>query len=259
MIFQAGFSTAETVTNLSGRGVGMDVLNSAMKELRGRISISSQRGQGSTVVLAIPQTLAFLDSLVMRVGARLYATPIDVVAEIFRPGTEQITRVSAADGAEMVRVRDALIPICRLQTYYGEPASDMTPLEKLIIVVFNTSAGQIGLPDRRDFRPAAGGDETSARTIAEDPRQLRLRPSGLGRRRHRDRLRTARRKTAGVMAELALVEKFGDLGLRAHPLVAERAMRHSLRRKEEGAAGPAIGPCARTFQHRQSRRSRRST
>ena len=153
VILQPGFSTAETVTNLSGRGVGMDVLNSAMKELRGRISISSQRGKGSTVVLAIPQTLAFLDSLVMRVGARLYATPIDVVAEIFRPGTEQITRVSAADGAEMVRVRDALIPICRLQTYYGEPASAMTPLEKLIIVVFNTSAGQIGLPIDEIFDP----------------------------------------------------------------------------------------------------------
>ena len=75
VIFQPGFSTAETVTNLSGRGVGMDVLNTAMKELRGRISIDSQRGRGSKVVLAIPLTLAFLDSLVMRVGARLYATP----------------------------------------------------------------------------------------------------------------------------------------------------------------------------------------
>jgi len=145
-ILQAGFSTAETVTNLSGRGVGMDVLNNTMKELRGRISISSRWGQGSTVVLAIPQTLAFLDSLVMRVGARLYATPIDVVAEIFQPGTEQITRVSAAGGAEMVRVRDALIPICRLQHYYGEPELALAPLETLIIVVFNTSSGQIGLP-----------------------------------------------------------------------------------------------------------------
>ena len=146
VIFQAGFSTAETVTNLSGRGVGLDVLNTAMKELRGRISIDSKAGQGAKVVLAIPLTLAFLDSLVMRVGARLYATPIDVVAEIFQPGSEQITRVSAEAGVEMVRVRDALIPICRLQQYYHEPASELTPLEKLIIVVFNTSAGRIGIP-----------------------------------------------------------------------------------------------------------------
>jgi len=146
VIFQAGFSTAETVTNLSGRGVGLDVLNTAMKELRGRISIDSKAGQGAKVVLAIPLTLAFLDSLVMRVGARLYATPIDVVAEIFQPGSEQITRISAEAGVEMVRVRDALIPICRLQQYYHEPASELTPLEKLIIVIFNTSAGRIGIP-----------------------------------------------------------------------------------------------------------------
>jgi two-component system chemotaxis sensor kinase CheA len=146
VIFQAGFSTAETVTNLSGRGVGLDVLNTAMKELRGRISIDSNRGRGTKVVLAIPLTLAFLDSLVMRVGARLYATPIDVVAEIFQPGSEQITRISAEAGVEMVRVREALIPICRLQHYYCEPTSELAPLEKLIIVVFNTSAGRIGIP-----------------------------------------------------------------------------------------------------------------
>jgi len=146
VIFQAGFSTAETVTNLSGRGVGLDVLNTAMKELRGRISIDSKGGQGTKVLLAIPLTLAFLDSLVMRVGARLYATPIDVVAEIFQPGSEQITRISAEAGVEMVRVRDDLIPICRLQQYYREPTSELAPLEKLIIVVFNTSAGRIGIP-----------------------------------------------------------------------------------------------------------------
>ena len=146
VIFQPGFSTAETVTNLSGRGVGLDVLNTTMKELRGRISIDSVPGRGVKVVLAIPLTLAFLDSLVMRVGARLYATPIDVVAEIFQPGSEQIARVSAEGGAEMVRVRDALIPICRLQQYYCEPVSELASLEKLIVVVFNTSSGRIGVP-----------------------------------------------------------------------------------------------------------------
>ena len=98
------------------------------------------------VVLAIPLTLAFLDSLVMRVDARLYAAPIDVVAEIFQPGSEQIARVSAEGGAEMVRVRDALVPICRLQKYYREPISELVSLEKLIVVVFNTGLGRIGVP-----------------------------------------------------------------------------------------------------------------
>jgi two-component system chemotaxis sensor kinase CheA len=146
VIFQPGFSTAETVTNLSGRGVGLDVLNTTMTALRGRISIDSVPGQGVKVVLAIPLTLAFLDSLVMRVGSRLYAVPIDVVAEIFQPGSEQIARVSADGGAEMVRVRDALVPICRLQKYYHEPVTELASLEKLIVVVFNTGSGRIGVP-----------------------------------------------------------------------------------------------------------------
>ncbi len=146
VIFQPGFSTAENVTELSGRGVGMDVLNTALKDLRGRITVDSVAGRGATIGLAIPVTLAFLDTLVMRLGNRLYATPIDVVSEIFRPDSDQITVVSAADGAEMVRVRDDFVPICRLQQFYGETAENMLPLDRSIVIVFNTSHGRIGLP-----------------------------------------------------------------------------------------------------------------
>jgi two-component system chemotaxis sensor kinase CheA len=146
VIFQPGFSTAETVTHLSGRGVGMDVLNSTMKELRGRIAIGSVFGRGTRVVLSIPLTLAFLDSLVMRVGSRLYATPVDAVNEVFRPDSGQIVPVSAEHGAEVVRVRDDLVPIRRLQRFYGEDARSLPPLDQQIIVVFNTSAGRFGLP-----------------------------------------------------------------------------------------------------------------
>lgn len=146
VIFEPGFSTAQSVTALSGRGVGMDVLNTTMKELRGRISIDSQYGRGTSVVLTIPVTLAFLDCMVMRLGRRLLATPIDVVADIFRPGGEQILAISADDGHEMVRVRDQLIPVCRLERFYGEDTDELTPLEQSIVVVFRTSAGLIGLP-----------------------------------------------------------------------------------------------------------------
>ncbi len=146
VIFQPGFSTAENVTNLSGRGVGMDVLNTTLKDLRGRITVDSVAGRGTTIGLAIPVTLAFLDTLVMRLGKRLYATPIDVVSEIFRPDSDQITVVSAADGTEMVRVRDEFVPVCRLQQFYGEAAEDMQPLDRSIVIVFNTSHGRIGLP-----------------------------------------------------------------------------------------------------------------
>ncbi|MCC3247422.1 chemotaxis protein CheW [Methylocystis sp. WRRC1] len=146
VVFKPGFSTAETVTNLSGRGVGMDVLDHTMKALRGRISIDSVWERGARVVLAIPLSLAFLDSLVMRVGERLYATPIGVVAEIFRPDSGQVTILSAQGGIEVVKVRDALIPICRLDEFYGERNETRTPLERQIIVVFHTSRGRIGLP-----------------------------------------------------------------------------------------------------------------
>jgi len=146
VIFQPGFSTAETVTNLSGRGVGMDVLNATMKALRGRISVDSKAGAGTQVNLSIPLSLAFLDSLVMRIGQRLYATPVDVVSEVFRPELRQISTVSAENGAEMIRVREELVPVCRLQRFYGEDCQELKPLETLVIVVFKTSYGQIGLP-----------------------------------------------------------------------------------------------------------------
>jgi two-component system chemotaxis sensor kinase CheA len=146
VIFEPGFSTAGEVTALSGRGVGMDVLNSAMKDLRGHIAIDSQRRRGCRIVLSIPVTLAFLDCLVMRLGNRLFATPVDVVADIFRPSEDQILEIAAEDGAEMVRVRDAFVPICRLPQFYGEETKDLTPLGRSIVIVFNTSSGPIGLP-----------------------------------------------------------------------------------------------------------------
>ncbi len=146
VIFQPGFSTAETVTNLSGRGVGMDVLNATMKDLRGRIAVDSKAGDGTRVNLSIPLSLAFLDSLVMRIGRRLYATPVDMVSEVFRPESGQINAVSAGNGAEMIRVREHMVPVCRLQRFYGEDCQTLQPLDTLIIVVFKTSFGQIGLP-----------------------------------------------------------------------------------------------------------------
>jgi two-component system chemotaxis sensor kinase CheA len=146
MIFQPGFSTAAAVTRLSGRGVGMDVLNTVVTELRGRIGVETIAGRGTKIGLSIPLTLAFLESLVMRVGASLYAVPIDVVAEIFRPERDQITAMSAEEGAEVVRVRDEFVPICRLQHFFSENTHDLRRLEELVIVVLNTSSGPIGLP-----------------------------------------------------------------------------------------------------------------
>jgi two-component system, chemotaxis family, sensor kinase CheA len=146
LILEPGFSTAEQVTALSGRGVGMDVLNSTMKDLRGHITIDSQYGRGCQVLLSIPVTLAFLDCLVMRLGRRLFATPVDVVADIFQPSGDQIIEIPDGDGGEMVRVRESYVPICRLPQFYGEDCTELTPLDHSIVIVFNTSSGPVGLP-----------------------------------------------------------------------------------------------------------------
>lgn len=144
-IFEPGFSTAETVSNLSGRGVGMDVLNSTMTALRGRIAVDSTAGAGTRVALHIPVSLAFLDCIILRLGEQLFAVPIDVVSEIARPGPGELLGISAEGGSEMFRLRGKHIPICRLDHFYGTPHSG-NPSSTGVLVVFNTTSGAIAVP-----------------------------------------------------------------------------------------------------------------
>lgn len=146
VIFEPGFSTAENVTNLSGRGVGMDVLNSTMADLRGRIGIESTAGQGTRVSLHIPVSLAFLDCIIVRLGTLLFAVPIDMVSEIVLPDPAALTGISAADGAEMLRLRESCIPVCRLDRFYGEQTGPLAPLDGSVLVVVNSAGGVIALP-----------------------------------------------------------------------------------------------------------------
>lgn len=143
-IFHSGLSTAREISSLSGRGVGMDVVNDTIRSLRGRIRVESFRGMGTVVSLCIPLTLAFLDSMVVRLRDRLYAIPIDVVDEVIKPDAGQVTRTSAT-ASEVVHVRDELTPICRLQRFYEE-AGDERPLFEQILVVVQTTSGMLGVP-----------------------------------------------------------------------------------------------------------------
>jgi two-component system chemotaxis sensor kinase CheA len=145
-IFEPGFSTAEAVTTLSGRGVGMDVLNTTMKDLRGRISVDSLEGQGTTVALHIPVSLAFLDSIILRLGRQLFCVPIEDIAEIAKPGTSDQLQVSAEAGREMLRLRDRFIPVCRLERFFDGMRSDLPPLSEMVSIVFETGAGPIAVP-----------------------------------------------------------------------------------------------------------------
>jgi two-component system, chemotaxis family, sensor kinase CheA len=145
VIFEPGFSTADAVTTLSGRGVGMDVLNSTMKDLRGRITVESEDGQGTAVSLHIPVSLAFLDSLILRLGNQLFCVPIDDIAEITKPDPAERVQISAGGGQEMLRLRDGFIPVCRLETFFEGRHDNLTPLSDMVAIVFHASTGTIAI------------------------------------------------------------------------------------------------------------------
>ncbi|MGX0974923.1 two-component system chemotaxis sensor kinase CheA [Roseovarius sp. MBR-51] len=145
-IFEPGFSTAEAVTTLSGRGVGMDVLNTTMKDLRGRIGVLSEEGKGTTVSLHIPVSLAFLDSVILRLGTQLYCVPIDDIAEIAKPNAGDHLALAAEGGREMLRLRDRFIPVCRLEKFFEGMRTELPPLSEMVFIVFEASTGPIAVP-----------------------------------------------------------------------------------------------------------------
>jgi len=112
LIFEPGFSTAQKVTDLSGRGVGMDVVRRQIQKLRGRIDLNSVQGQGTTFLLRLPLTLAIVDGLVVAVGDQRYIVPLSTVKEVLRPADEMLYTVQGR--GEMAMVRDTLFPIVRL-------------------------------------------------------------------------------------------------------------------------------------------------
>lgn len=112
LIFAPGFSTAEKVTDISGRGVGMDVVRRNIEKLRGRVEIQSQPGRGSTFTLHLPLTLAIIDGMIVGVGGQRIIVPTLSVRESFRPSADQISTLRGE--AEMMLVRGHLLPVVRL-------------------------------------------------------------------------------------------------------------------------------------------------
>jgi two-component system chemotaxis sensor kinase CheA len=126
LIFEPGFSTAEKITDISGRGVGMDVVRRHVQKLRGRIDIHSTAGEGTTFSIKLPLTLALIDGLVVVVGQQRYIVPIFALREMFRPTREMLSTVQGK--GEMAMVRGALMPVVRLHRRFGvEPRTvDLT-------------------------------------------------------------------------------------------------------------------------------------
>ena len=112
LIFNPGFSTAEKVTTVSGRGVGMDVVRRHVEKLRGRVDVESTPGNGTSFVIRLPLTRAIIDGLVIKVGDSRYVIPLSSVREIFRPAESSVSTVQAK--GEVVLLHNRLLPIVRL-------------------------------------------------------------------------------------------------------------------------------------------------
>jgi len=132
IVFLPGFSTAATVTNVSGRGVGMDVVRRHIERLRGRIEVRSTPGSGSTFLLKLPLTLAIIDGLVVGVGRERYIVPIFAVREMFRPARETLWTVEQR--GEMALVRGSLLPVLRLYRRFRVTPRSEDPLQSLLVV-----------------------------------------------------------------------------------------------------------------------------
>ncbi|ARO25593.1 chemotaxis protein CheA [Rhizobium sp. S9] len=139
LIFAPGFSTAAAITNLSGRGVGMDVVKKTVEELRGAIDIVSVPGQGSEVSLRIPLTLAIIDGLLVRVGAGRYVIPLSAVEECLELSLEEDLR---SRGRSFISLRDSLVPFLRLRDLFR---TGTKPDVHQKVVVISTGTERVGL------------------------------------------------------------------------------------------------------------------
>jgi two-component system chemotaxis sensor kinase CheA len=133
LIFEAGFSTAKEVTNLSGRGVGMDVVRRNITSLGGNVFISSVKGEGTTITIQLPLTLAVLDGMIVSVGEEQYIVPIEFVAEAFKPGASDIRTIVGQPS--LVAVRGEQLPLVRLEDVVRLPGSDAERPQPLCLVV----------------------------------------------------------------------------------------------------------------------------
>jgi two-component system chemotaxis sensor kinase CheA len=138
-IFQPGFSTAAQVTNLSGRGVGMDVVKRTIEGLRGHIDMASEPGKGSIITLRIPLTLAIIEGLLVRVGNGKYVIPLAAVEECLELSLEEDIR---SRGRSMIQLRERLVPFLRLREVF---ATGTRPDAFQKIVVIATGGERVGL------------------------------------------------------------------------------------------------------------------
>jgi two-component system chemotaxis sensor kinase CheA len=133
LVFEPGFSTAEAITDISGRGVGMDVVRLTIERLQGKIEIHTRPQQGTRFTLRMPLTMAIIDGLVVKVGKERYILPAVAVRETLRPAASDYFTVQGQ--GEIIKVRSQLIPLVRLHRLFRTGNGDLPPTEALVMVV----------------------------------------------------------------------------------------------------------------------------
>lgn len=133
LIFHAGLSTADKITDVSGRGVGMDVVKKNVEALRGRIDIASNEGRGTTFSVHLPLTLAVIDGMIIRVGNERYIVPITSIQQSMRPKADQISTIQGR--GEMLLVRGDLMPLFRLYNLFNVMPKTQDPTDALMVIV----------------------------------------------------------------------------------------------------------------------------
>jgi len=133
LVFHPGLSTAEKITSVSGRGVGMDVVKKNIESLRGKIDISSTQGKGTIFTIRLPLTLAVIDGQVVRIGEHRYVIPINSIVRSLRPTSQQISSIQGR--GEMVLERNELMPLVRLYNLFGVFPTTEDPTKALVVVV----------------------------------------------------------------------------------------------------------------------------
>jgi two-component system chemotaxis sensor kinase CheA len=142
MIFAPGFSTADKITDISGRGVGMDVVKQNLDKIKGKVEVNSKLGVGTSIKLRIPLTLAIIDGMLVRVGQTKAIVPILAIKEAFRPQPGAIT--TTPDGEKLVRVRENFHPVVCLHEVLGKQP-DSSAIEDGILIVLENQDSRICL------------------------------------------------------------------------------------------------------------------
>ena len=139
LVFRPGFSTAAEITEISGRGVGLDIVQSVLHRLKGTVTIDNHPGQGTTFRLKLPLTLAIIKALLFRIDQRLYAMPLNAVAEITRARESAVHQV---DNYEVLQLRNQVVPLVRLGR---RPADAQQSNRKLFVLVIHADKRKLGL------------------------------------------------------------------------------------------------------------------